>query len=454
MFSVYNIKMDAIADFLDWLDSYMNFEKQPQKNIFWLDTIDFLCKLFNNPQDCAPCVHIAGSKGKGSVSKMIACILSEAGYKTGLYTSPHISDFRERIGTATEFFPDEVYEKAVREIVTKVDSIIPEDLPAERPITWFELVTLFSFLCFRTAGTQWNVFEVGMGGRLDATNIIRPKLCCITPIELEHTEFLGNTLEQIASEKGGIIKNCTPVLFARQPSDSVNIVLSEKAFTRHAPHYFVDELITSSSYSFDEKNYKMNVHFESSMFNRPVDVKLNLLGKMQAQNAAMACIAAKKLLPNISESVIEKGLEKATLPGRFEIRKNPNGISPLTVILDGAHTVNSINLTIDTLNKLFESRKVNLLFACAADKDVKDIAKMFKSRFERIFATIPGIKKESNLKAVTDAFTEEKLDFLSDSDYRKIIRTAIETSVKENAILLVTGSFYLVAETEEVLKNF
>lgn len=445
--------MNAIEDFLDWLDSYMNFEKQPQKNIFWLDTIDYLCKLFDNPQDSAPCVHVAGSKGKGSVSKMIASILSQAGYKTGLYTSPHITDFRERIGTADGFFDDEIYQKSVKEIVTKVDAIIPENLPAERPITWFELVTLFAFLCFRNANTDWNVFEVGMGGRLDSTNIIRPKLCCITPIELEHTEFLGNTLEQIASEKAGIIKNCTPVLLSRQPSDSVNIVLREKAFTRHAPYFFVDELISSSSYAFDEKNYRMNVHFESSMFNRPIDAKLQLLGKMQAQNAAMACIAAKKLLPNIDESVIEKGLENALLPGRFEIKENPDGLNGLTLILDGAHTVNSINLTIDTMNKIFGSKNVNLLFACAADKDVKDIAKLFEGRFAHIYLTRPGEKKQSDMNAEINAFNDAKLKFTADPDYKKIIKEALISSAKENSVLLVTGSFYLVSETEEILSK-
>ena len=372
--------------------------------------------------------------------------------KTGVPDS-EVSRFEAAIAKVKEQ-QHALYEKAVKEIVTKVDSIIPENLPAERPITWFELVTLFSFLCFRTAKTKWNVFEVGMGGRLDATNIIRPKLCCITPIELEHTEFLGDSLEKIASEKAGIIKNCTPVLFARQPSDSVNIVLREKAFTRHAPHYFIDELVTSSSYSFDEKNYRMKVHFESSMFNRPVEAKLRLLGKMQSQNAAMACIAAKKLLPNIDESIIERGLEKAKLHGRFEIKENPQGLEGLTIILDGAHTVNSVSLTIDTLNKLFESKKTNLLFACARDKDVKDIAKLFTSRFSQIFATIPGNKKESNLQMLKEAFKRAKLDFTSSPDYKYIIREAIEKSIKEKAILLVTGSFYLLAETEAVLKKY
>ena len=443
--------MSAIDDFLEWLDGYLNFERLPQKNIFWLDTIDYLCKRFDNPQDSAPCIHVAGSKGKGSVSKLIASILSEAGYNVGLYTSPHITDFRERISSAKGFFDDKIYEAAIKEIMPNVESIIPENLPAERPLTWFELVTLYAFLCFRIAKTDWNVFEVGLGGRLDATNIIRPKLCCITPIELEHTEFLGNTLEKIAAEKAGIIKNCTPVLLARQQSESVNIVLKEKSFTRHAPYYFVEDLISKSFYSFNDKKKTMHVHFESSMFNRPVDADMKLLGKMQAQNAAMACIAVKKVLPNIDEQIIEKGLSKAFLPGRFEIKQKLPGFEGLTLILDGAHTLNSVTLTVDTLNKLFGSQKINLLFACAADKDVKDMAKIFKYRFSHIFLTRPGDKKQSNLEAEKEAFKAAQLDFTADADYKKQIKKALELSASENAVLLVTGSFYLVSEVDDFL---
>ena len=346
--------MNAIDVFQEWLDNYLNFERTPQKEIFWLDTIDYLCKRFNNPQDYAPCIHVAGSKGKGSVSKMIACILDAAGYNVGIYSSPHISDFRERISKPNSFFSEDIYEKTIKELVPKIDSIVAEDLPAERPLTWFELVTLYAFLCFRNAKVDWAVYEVGMGGRLDSTNVIRPKVCCITPIELEHTEFLGNTVEKIAAEKGGIIKNCTPVIISPQQKESVKIVLREKAITRHAPFYFVEDLISKSSYKFNEKTKRMIVHMESPIFNRPIETELQMLGQMQAQNAAMAALCIKKVLPNLSEEIIEKGLSNAKLSGRFEIIENIKDYEGINhLILDGAHTYNSIRLTIDTLNKLF-----------------------------------------------------------------------------------------------------
>ena len=445
--------VNAIDVFQEWLDDYLNFEHTPKKNIFWLDTIDYLCKRFDNPQDFAPCIHVAGSKGKGSVSRMISCILEEAGYNVGLYTSPHITDFRERICTPTGFFSEEIYEKTVKELIPNIDSIIPENLPAERPLTWFELVTLYAFLCFRNANVDWSVYEVGLGGRLDATNVIRPKICCITPIELEHTEFLGDTLEKIAAEKGGIIKNCTPVIFAKQQNESVNIVLSEKAITRHAPYYFVDDLIKNISCDFDSADKKMSVHFESEIFNRPIETKMQLLGKMQAQNAAMAIITVKKVLPNLDEAVIERGLAKAKLPGRFEILENVKNYAGIpSLILDGAHTLNSIKLTIETLNSLFGNKKVSLLFACAADKDVKDISLLFCNRFEHVYVTRPGERKESNLEEEIQAFKNAQINFTAHADYKMMIQKALEESAANGNILLVTGSFYLVSEVKEFLK--
>ena len=446
--------MNAIDVFQEWLDNYLNFERTPQKDIIWLDTIDYLCKRFNNPQDYAPCIHVAGSKGKGSVSKMIACILDAAGYNVGIYSSPHISDFRERISKPNSFFSEDIYEKTIKELVPKIDSIVAEDLPAERPLTWFELVTLYAFLCFRNAKVDWAVYEVGMGGRLDSTNVIRPKVCCITPIELEHTEFLGDTLEKIAAEKGGIIKNCTPVIISPQQKESVKIVLREKAITRHAPYYFVEDLTSKSFYKFNEKTKRMTVHMESPIFNRPVEAELQMLGQMQAQNAAMAALCVKKVLPNLSEEIIEKGLSNAKLPGRFEIFENVKNFEGINhLILDGAHTYNSIRLTIDTLNKLFGDSKVNLLFACAADKDVKDIAKLFKYRFEHIYVTKPGIKKKSDLEAERQAFSDAQLSFTADSDYKKMIKKALSDSAQNNMNLLITGSFYLLAEVKELLQK-
>lgn len=435
--------MDSVELFIDWLDDYLNFEKAPQKNIFWLETIDYLCKRFDNPQDSSPSFHVAGSKGKGSVSKMIACILEAAGYKTGLYSSPHILNFRERISLSSGFLPENIYEDTSKEIVPKIESIIPTDLPGGRQLTWFEIVTLYGFMCFKNAKVDWSVYEVGLGGRLDATNIIRPKLCCITPIELEHTEFLGNTLEKIAFEKAGIIKNNTPVLIARQQTPEVKEVFLNQAKSKYAPCYFIDDLIDDLTYELNPETKKMKLHMESSIFNRNIETELQLVGSKQAENAALAAVAIKKIFPNMDESIIEQGLAKAKLPARFEIQD--------FIIFDGAHTLNSISLTISTLNSLFQETKTNLLFACAADKDIKDMSLLFKDRFEHVYITRPGSQKKSDINSEIQAFTHAKIKFTADPDYEKIIRKAIIDSKENNAHLLVTGSFYLIAEVKKIL---
>jgi dihydrofolate synthase / folylpolyglutamate synthase len=454
---------EAINVFQEWLDSYLDFERLPQKNIFWLDTIRFLCSRFGNPQNASPCFHVAGSKGKGSVSKMIACILEEAGYSCGLYTSPHIIDFRERIGTALGFFSENIYEAAIKEIVPRVESIIPDTLPEGRPVTWFELVTLYAFICFRQAKVDYAVYEVGMGGRLDATNVITPKVCCITPIELEHTEYLGDTLEKIAGEKAGIIKTNIPVIVAAQQTESVRNVFRKKAEEVGTVCNFVDDLTTLLDYSYPAacstdtgKNSRitcrMHVHIKSPLFARPVDTDLQLLGSIQAKNAAQAAFAVKTAFPDIDESFIERGLKKAVLPGRFEIIYTEKYPKLQYLILDGAHTVNSIRYTVETLRKLFTGRTLHLLFACAADKDVRDIAPLFKDLFSHITLSRPGETKHSDIAKAESAFFEAGLPFTSDADFTKAIPAALALAERDNAVLLVTGSFYLVAEVKKILK--
>ncbi|MCR4822870.1 MAG: bifunctional folylpolyglutamate synthase/dihydrofolate synthase [Treponema sp.] len=485
-------KLESIAKLESWIDSYLNFEKTPKKNIFWLDTMKFFCEKFGHPENAAPCFHVAGSKGKGSISTFIASILDEAGYKTGLYTSPHILDFIERVSSVRGPFEDQIYDKAVEEIMKGVQSIKTEELPGQRPITWFELVTLFSFLVFRQAKTDYSIFEVGLGGRLDSTNVVNPVCECIGPIELEHTEFLGDTVEKIAYEKGGIIKENSTVIIARQKA-SVRKVFEKIAEEKHARAIFVEDTIDSLTYEiknisdciknntvldknnddlskdcllFHTSSQKevniplMNLSFSSKIFKRPIHLSPLLPGAFQAENAALAAIAVKTVLPNVSEDVIEKGLSKARLPGRFEILRNPfdkksgeavNEKSPF-LILDGAHTLNSVKFTMETTEKVFgQDRNKILLFACAADKDAKDIAPLFKDKFTSVFLTKPGNVKAADLDSLKKAFDQAEISYQLDEDFEKQIKKALTKASAENSILLVTGSFYLIAEVKKIL---
>lgn len=448
----------TISDFLSWVDSFLNFEKLPQKNIFWLNMMQFLCERLGNPQNEIKCYHVAGSKGKGSVCAMISSILTEYGEKIGVYASPHIEDFRERIRLNDKFFEDEIYEKAAKELYEKFISI-KEELPKERVVTWFELVTVYAFLCMKTARVDEAVYEVGLGGRLDATNIVNPQICVINTIELEHTEFLGDTLEKIAAEKGGIIKNGIPVLCANQCAE-VKAVFEKIAKEKNAPITFADEIIESvrTFYCIKDSEKLMSVEIVSKLFSRPLKYQTKMFGEFQARNAFLAAAAVKMIHPEISEETIEKGLSKVSLPARFEIVECENDSGDANsikneIVIDGAHTVKSISLTMQTFEQFYKGRKANLLFACAADKDVEHIAKCFSGRFEKVVLTKPGLTKSCNAEKMKTAFSDAEINFDYNEDFENAIKGIIAESKKENAVLLITGSFYLASEVKKVLQK-
>ncbi len=434
-----------------WLDTYLNFEKLPQKGIFWLDTMEFLCRKLGNPQDAFPSVHVAGSKGKGSTSVMIASILEAAGYRTGLYTSPHILSLAERAATAKGPLPEQIYQAATKRLTETVSAIPAQDLPGGRPVTWFELMTTFAFLCFREARMDWAVFETGLGGRLDATNVIRPRISVITPIELEHTEYLGDTIEKIAAEKAGIIKPGVPVIIGPQKA-AASEVLEKRARELHCPVLKVEDSATVSG---GMAGKCMDFRLESDFFSRPLVTKLALLGDYQLWNAAAAALAAKAILPDLPEGAIESGLAQASLPGRFEVAE----YGRQKIVLEGAHTPNSVALSLKTLRDYLglpsgatTGTRPHLLFACAADKDVEAMAALL-SGFGRITLTRPGGEKQSSLELVQEAFRKAGHTFACHQDYQRAIIQALDEARRQNAVLLVTGSFYLVAEVKRMLEK-
>ena len=463
---------EEAENFRRWADGFLNFERTPRKDMFWLDTMKELCASLGNPQDASRSFHVAGSKGKGSVSSMIVGILSEAGYSTGLYASPHIIDFAERIGGSDGFFPPETYRDASVAVKSAFEKLSGEGKLDGRPVTWFELVTAYGMECFRRAGCSWAVYEVGLGGRLDSTNIIHPACCCINRIELEHTEYLGDTLEKIAAEKGGIIKDGVPVAVGRQNDDGVRRVLEGIAREKKSEILFIEKEVKISGIDYKIKRtdvlsksnnnqlFNKNIHtdlsvsmdfrMESGLFSRPINASLRMPGDFQADNAALASAAVKTVFPDLDESIIERGLSRASLPGRFEITGKTESSTP--IILDGAHTPSSVRFTVDTFFRIFgKDSGAHLLFACAADKDVEDIAGLFSSGFEQLTLTVPGEAKASDLPRAERAFKNAGLKFESFPDYRTGIGHALETAEKERVPLLVTGSFYLVSEVKKML---
>lgn len=422
-----------ITEFLEWLMGFINYEAFLNKytgdnHIFSLEPIRDLTKRLGSPEKAVPSIHIAGSKGKGSVAKMLGCILDEAtGGPISIFASPHVYDFRERICSARGFFPDEIYQKSIAELKNTVE----RDHLTE--VSWHELTTAFGFLCAKNISAKYAVVETGCGGRLDATNIIEPELTIINRIELEHTALLGDTLEKIAVEKAGIIKPGVTVLVSKQAKASVSEVFQKRADQLSAPICFVEEVCEISKPRY--QNSKMHVEVFGEFFQRPLQLELKILGEKQAENAALAALAAKILLPEIPETEIERGLGRASLAGRFEERGN--------VILDGAHTPASVEQALDTLNELYPNQKHHLLFSSVAGKDLKHIVPQFRGKFEKVYLTVPGSTKDVDIEELKQIFRENEIEFTASEDYEQIIKTALEDTAA-NEKLLAIGSFYLL----------
>lgn len=443
------------ALFCEWLDGFLDYERVKNKGDFSLESMKFLVDRLRHPERDFKSIHVAGSKGKGSVSTMLASILDAAGHPSGLYTSPHLIDFTERIGTAAGPLDERVYGKACDRIVPLVDSIIPGSIPGGAEPTWFELVTLLAFVSFAEARLPWAVIETGLGGRLDATNVILPEASVLTTIELEHTEYLGDTIAKIAGEKAGIIKAGVPAFVSAQDGEARR-VFETRARELSSPVFFMDDAIRSLEATPSRAGLDMTVSFNElpggASFSRDLRARLRLVNPIQAKNAALAAYVAKYLFPDADEATIERGLSAAWLPGRFEIVGAESGL-----VLDGAHTVRSISLAIDTFAKLFPG-DAELLFACAADKAVDAFAEIFRGRFSRITVTRPGDRKQSDIAHAERAFHSafppgSAVDVAVDGDFNRAIESAIEGARQRGRPLLVIGSFYLVSEVKRILSS-
>ena len=464
--------IDTVNDFYRWLDGFINFEKRPHKKIFSLEVIGYYAALFSNPQTAYKTVHIAGSKGKGSVAAMLSALLTEAGYKTGLYTSPHVNDFRERITENGCFFSDSAYLEAFRAVRQGVLPHIGQH--GEPQPSWFELVTLTAFVLFRQERVDWAVFETGMGGRLDATNIVQPEITVLTPIELEHCEYLGHTIPLIAAEKAGIIKAEVPVFCSRQQPSALE-VFKERAAALNAPLFYLPDFIEAIEHRLISQGREVTIRFSAAhpvgaLFKRPLHTILPLFTPVQAENAALVAAAFKYRFPDVPEDLIENGLSKAWLPARFQLLST----KPL-IVLDGAHTHNSIQACADTFLSLLSDgsdassahsgtppisdtpshTKPILVFACAADKDPADFAPIFYGNIAHLYLTVPGSFKKGNLEKTVGAFTqvfgnENNVVMEASEDFNAVLKKAFTQSIAENRPLLITGSFYLAAEAQRI----
>ncbi len=412
--------------------------------------MEHMAAIAGHPQRCAPCIHIAGSKGKGSVTGMTASILEAAGLRTARYMSPHISDFRERISLGNSFFEEPVYCTSGDELRDLAENKIPAanislfdpaDKEGEAP-TFFELLTLYFFLCAKHGKSDAMVVETGMGGRLDCTNIVNPEVSVITLIELEHTAILGKTIPAIAGEKAGIIKAGKPVVLAKQPADALE-VFRKKATEKNSPLFYFPDIAEINNLNINTNGTDFSLKFRGD--NDPREFSIPIPGAIQAENAGLAILALKNFKKDINNDAIRRGLSRLKIPARFEkISDKP------VVIIDGAHTPESASLCADTFCSLYGEGGI-LLFGCAADKDSAAMAKLLLPRFSQIFITMPGTFRISDPEKVYSAFSSNKTTLVKDT--AEAIRRTLELSRKKDLPVLCTGSFYLASMIKQIINN-
>jgi len=381
---------------------------------------------------------------------MVASILEAGGLKAARYMSPHVSDFRERVSLGNSFFAEDVYRAAGDELRDLVENKLPAARIAlfdpateegEAP-TYFELLTLFYFLCARAGGCDAMVVETGMGGRLDCTNVVTPLVSAITLIELEHTEWLGNTIAAIAGEKAGIIKPGRPVVLARQKAEALE-VFRNRAAEKNSPLFYFPDIASVQGVRLHPGGTDFSLVFNGkSPAGDPQSLELSIPipGTVQAENAGIAVSAVRIAFPEIGDDVIRRGLERAKTPARFEMI---SGDPPF--ILDGAHTPESVSLCVQTFCSLYGEGGI-LLFGCAADKNVVAMAELLLPRFSRVIVTRPGNVRSSNPDAIFRAFAPGGGKTTLVPDTGDATRRTLELSREKGLPVLCTGSFYLAAE--------
>ncbi|MDR3249424.1 MAG: tetrahydrofolate synthase, partial [Treponema sp.] len=300
------------ADVFAWIAQFINMGRGQSYKSFRLDRMKVLCDLAGNPEKSTPAIHVAGSKGKGSVTGMTTAIMEAAGIKTARYTSPDVMEKRERITVGNRFFEEPVYVEAGRELAATAEKLHtlagpeahlfdPSQEEGEE-VTFFELMTLYFFLCARYSRCEAMVVETGMGGRLDATNILRPLATVITLIELEHTEILGNTLGAIAGEKAGIIKPRTPLILSAQEHEALGVFRRE-AQAKEAPLLYFPETAELRDIRVSKGGTRFGLRFlaGNKFFDKDeLALAIQIPGEVQAMNAGLAVLAAKQAFPQVT----------------------------------------------------------------------------------------------------------------------------------------------------------
>ncbi len=385
---------------------------------FGLERITRLLEVLGNPQRACRWVHVAGTNGKGSTCAMIEAGLRAAGLRTGLYTSPHLVEPTERIGICGRPVTPARFAELFNEVHETSERLLEEGDLDLHP-TYFETVTAMAFLAFARESLDTVVLEVGMGGRLDATNVVTPTLCVITPIDFDHQAFLGDTLAQIAAEKAGILKPGAPAVFAAQPPEAESVL---RAHARGPYTLSRDWAIEDLDLNARGSRFRMRGH----------EIVCPLAGRHQVENARTAAIALHEL------GVPMSGIAATVWPGRLErVSEKPE------IILDGAHNAAGTRALVEYIRRYYSNRRVWIVYGVMRDKDVGEMTGLLFPLAERVIVTAPANSRAmppEKIPAPGAAVTHSVAEALS-----------LARQAGPHDVVFITGSLFVVGEARALL---
>ena len=429
--AVFQLKGDIMTNAEKYYHSLLTFGIMPG-----LDRIKMLLERLGNPEKDLRCIHVAGTNGKGTVCSFLASVLKESGYKTGLYTSPYIVDFRERIRVDGEMISENDLEEVTETVKTEIERLRDENII----ITEFEAVTAAAFLYYKNSGCDFVVLETGLGGRFDATNVIeRPLASVIVSISLDHVNILGNTISDIAYEKCGIIKNGCPVVTnSAQNPDALLMIKAQSEQKSSALHIaeideikVVDESIKGSEIVYSGRN-----------------VFVPFPGKHQRENCITALTVIDLMKEKgivIPENAICEGIRKTRNPARCEVVSE----KPL-VILDGCHNEDSARALCSVMERHLKGKKITAVMGMMADKDIDKVLSMMTPYFDKVYTVTPSNPRAMDKDELCEKIKTHGTEAVSYELDKESLYKLIE-SLNEEEVLIVCGSLYLCSDVYNLI---
>ena len=421
---------------LDYLYAFCNFEyralRRGNRN-YKLDRIRRIAAALADPQDAVPVIHIAGTKGKGSTAAYLSALLRDAGFSVGTFTSPHLDSERERIAVNGQPITEAAFVDLTREAAAVCDRLFG-DYRADAPTT-FELFTLMAFRCFAQRRLDVAVMEAGLGGRLDATNIVsRPAVTVITSISYDHQSILGQTQREIAAEKAGILKPSVPLVCGVPPAQrEAYTVIQERTDALSCPliAYERDYRVAQVSLRHDGTDFTYNGPAGRDVYS------LRMVGRHQAENAAAAVTAARLFSPEIESAVMCRALPTVQIGARLERRGS--------LIIDGAHNGASLRALFTTLTELYSRDRFDVLFAARLDKDLERMVEVVSRYANSVYLTAAGSVKDAPVSDLAGRFAPLAVETIADP------APLLGEHRDRGDPLVITGSLYLAARVRRLL---